>query len=139
MLCVLWLLLSCSAVSNFFVTPPGSSVHGISQARVSKWVAISFSNVTCKSEGCSVVSDSLQPHGLYCPWNSPGKNTGVGSHSLLQGIFPTQRSNPGILHCRWLLYQLSHQESPKIAQSYLTLCNPIDYTVHGILQARILE
>ena len=49
------------------------------------------------------------PHGLYSPWNSPGQNTGVGCHSLFQGIFPTQRSNPGFLHCRWILYQLSYQ------------------------------
>ena len=54
---------------------------------------------------CSVMSNSLQPHGLQltrrlCPWNSPGTNTRVGSHSLLQGIFPTQGSNPGLLHCR---------------------------------------
>ena len=67
-------------------------------------------NITSKiSENHSVMSDSLQPHGLYSPWNSPGQNTGVGSHSLLQGIFPTQGSNPGLLHCRWILYQLSHQ------------------------------
>ena len=46
--------------------------------------------------------------GLLCPWNSPGKNTGVGSHSLLQGIFPTQRLNPGLLHCRQILYCLSY-------------------------------
>ena len=46
---------------------------------------------------------------LLCPWNSPGKNTGVGSHSLLQGIFPTQRQNPGLLHQRQILYHLSHQ------------------------------
>ena len=62
-----------------------------------------------ESESCSVVSDSLWPHGLYSPWNSPGQNTGVGSLSLLQGIFPTQGSNPGLLHCRWILYQLSHE------------------------------
>ena len=49
-----------------------------------------------KSESCSVVSNSLQPHGLYSPWNSPGQNTGVGSYFLLQGIFPTQGSNPGL-------------------------------------------
>ena len=60
----------------------------------------------------SVVSDSLRPHGLYSPWNSPGQNTGVGSLSLLQGIFPTQGSNPGLPHCRWILYQLSHKGSP---------------------------
>ena len=63
----------------------------------------------------SVVSNSLRPHGLhcparlYCPWNSPG-NTGLGFHALLQGIFPTQGLNPGLLHCRWILYCLSHQE-----------------------------
>ena len=50
-----------------------------------------------ESENLSVVSDSLQPHGLYTPWSSPGQNTGAGSLSLLQGIFPTQGSNPGIL------------------------------------------
>ena len=63
----------------------------------------------------SVVSDSLRHHGLDSPWNSPGQNTGVGSHSLLQGIFPIQGSNPALPHCRWILYQLSHQGSPEIA------------------------
>ena len=48
---------------------------------------------------------------LYSPWNSPGQNTGVGSLSLLQGIFPIQGSNPGLPHCRQILYQLSHQGS----------------------------
>ena len=60
----------------------------------------------------SVVSDSLWPHGLYSPWNSPGQDTGVGSLSLLQGVFPTQGSNWGVLHCKQILYQLSYQESP---------------------------
>ena len=108
------------------------------------------------SESCSVVSNSLQPHGLCSPWNSQGqntgvvafpfsrgssqprqwtgvsqprsptlqadslpaepqgkpKNTGVGSLSLLQQIFPTQDSNWGLLHCRWILYQPSYQGSP---------------------------
>ena len=66
-----------------------------------------------ESESHSVVSNSLWPHGLYSPWNSPGQNTGVGSHSLLQGIFPTQGLNPGFPHYRQILYQLSHQGSPK--------------------------
>ena len=57
------------------------------------------------------MSDSLQPLGLYSPWNSPGQNTGVGSLSLLQGIFPTQGSNSGLPHCRRILYLLSHKES----------------------------
>ena len=60
------------------------------------------------SESSSVMSDSLQPHELYSPWNSPGQNTGVGSLCLLQGIFPTQGSNPDLLHYRQILYQLSH-------------------------------
>ena len=50
------------------------------------------------------------------PWNSPGQNTGVGGLSLLQGIFPTQRSNPGLPHCRWVFYQLNHKGSPRILQ-----------------------
>ena len=49
---------------------------------------------------------------MGCPWNSLGQNIGVGSLSLLQGIFPTQRLNPGLLHCRLFLYQLSHKGSP---------------------------
>ena len=61
---------------------------------------------------CSVVSDSLQPLGLHSPWNSPGQNTGVGSLSLLQGIFPTQESIPGLPLCRQIRYQLSHKGSP---------------------------
>ena len=107
-----------------------------------------------ESESRSVMSDSLQLHGLYSPWNSPGQNTGVGSLSLLQGIFPgiepksptlqtnslpaepqgkpentgvgscfllqgtfpTQGSNPGLPHCRLILYQLSHQESQRILE-----------------------
>ena len=59
------------------------------------------------------MSNSLWPHGLSSPWNSPGQNTGVGSLSLLQGIFPTQGSNPGLPHCRQILYQLGHQGSLK--------------------------
>jgi len=67
-------------------------------------------------ESCSVVSDSLRPHGLYSPWNSPGLNTGVGSLSLLQGIFLTQRSNPGHLRCRQILYQLNHKDNPRVLE-----------------------
>ena len=66
-----------------------------------------------ESESHSAVSDPLRPHGLYSPWNSPGQKTGVGSLFLLQGIFPTQRSNPGLPHCRRILYQLSHKGSPE--------------------------
>ena len=68
------------------------------------------------SESRSVMSDSLWPHGLYSPWNSPGQNTGVSSRSLLQGIFPTQGGNPGLPYCRRILYQLNHKGSPRILE-----------------------
>ena len=100
----------------------------------------------------SVVSNALQPNGLYptrllCPWNFPGKSTGVGSHFLLQGIFPTQGSNLGLPHCRQTLYHLSHQGIPHTAkslQSCPTLSDPMHWSlpgssVHGIFQARVLE
>ena len=71
-----------------------------------------------KVKNCSVMPDSLRPHWLGptrlpCPWDSLGKNTGVGCHALLQGIFPNQGSNPGLLHCRQILYSLSHHGSPR--------------------------
>ena len=69
-----------------------------------------------ESENCSVVADSLRPHRLYSPQKSLDQNTGVGNLSLLQGIFPTQGSNPGLLHCRRILYQLSHKGSPRILE-----------------------
>ena len=79
-----------------------------------------FFHDTGWSESRSVVSDSLRPHGLFfSPWNSPGQNTGVGSLSLLQGIFPTQGSNPGLPHCRQILYQLSHREAHSEKHCYI--------------------
>ena len=67
-------------------------------------------------ESCSVVSDCLQPRGLNSPWTSPDKNTGVGSLSLLQGVFPIQGLSPGVLHCGQILYQLSHKGSPTLGE-----------------------
>ena len=78
-----------------------------------------------ESVGCSVMSNSLGPHGLYpakllCPWDSPGKNTGVRRHSLLWGMFPTQELNPGLLHRRQILCHLSHHErTPKNINCHL--------------------
>ena len=75
--------------------------------------------------------DSLQLHELWParlhdPWNYPGKNTGVGSHFLLQGIFPSQGSNPRLLHCRQILYCLSHQIiSYDPAILFLAICQTI--------------
>ena len=71
----------------------------------------------CEVKNRSVVFDSLWLHELYSPWNSPGQNTGVGNLSLLQGIFPTHESNPGLPHCRQALYQLTHKGSPKAFSS----------------------
>ena len=116
---------------------PGSSVHGILQARILEGVATSLSCDSCiasafftaepprkplranesgRSERVrhALVSDPLRLHGLQparllCPENSSG-NTGVGRHSLLQGIFPTQGSNLSLLHCRRILYCLSTTE-----------------------------
>ena len=84
--------------------------------RINDWLPV----VRGKSEvkwSLSVVSDSLRPHGLWPtrllgPWDFPGMNTGAGCHFLFQGIFPTQGSNPGLLHCRQTLYCLSYQGSP---------------------------
>ena len=64
----------------------------------------------------SIVSNSLWPLGLYSPRNSLGQNTGVGSLSLLQVIFSNQGLKPGLLHCRWILYQLSYKGSPRILE-----------------------
>ena len=65
------------------------------------------------AQSCLTLCD---PHGLYSPWNSPGQNTGLDSFSPLQGIFPTQGSNPGLLYCMQILYQLSHKGSPRILE-----------------------
>ena len=65
-----------------------------------------YTKVKSESESHSVVSNSVT-----IGWNSPGQNTGMGSLSLLQGIFPTQGLNPGLLHYRWILYQLSQKEA----------------------------
>ena len=69
----------------------------------------------------SVVLDSAPPWtiacpSLLCPWYSPGKNTGTGCHTLLQGIFPIQGLNPGLPHCRWILHCLRHQGSSRILE-----------------------
>ena len=68
-----------------------------------------------ESESHSAVSDSCISMN-YSPWNSPAQNTGVGCRAFLQGIFPTQGSNPGLSHYGQTLYQLSHQGSPRILE-----------------------
>ena len=71
-----------------------------------------YDSVLCLvAQSCLTLCDLMgcSPPGSSVHWYSPGKNTGVGCHGLLQGIFPTQGSNPGLLHCRWILYRLNHQ------------------------------
>ena len=100
-----------SLFTLFYVKKVRRPVFNNSSSQVSSTnlVQILFLVFYEKSESHSVTSDSLQPHGLYSPWNSPGQNTGVGSCSLFQGISPTQgRLNPGLPHCRQILYQLSY-------------------------------
>ena len=72
---------------------------------LAKWKGKSFSHVWLIAIPWTLV------HQVLCPWNSPGKNTEVGCHSLLQGIFPTQGLNPGLPHCRRILYHLRHWEA----------------------------
>ena len=84
--------------------------------RTSFQLHFAFVMEICERESRSVTSGSLRSHGLYSPWNSPGQSTVVGSLSLLQGIFPTQGLNPGLLHCWWILYQLGHQRCPRILE-----------------------
>ena len=83
------------------------------------------------SEHRSVVSNSLWPHGPYSPWNSPGQNTGVGTSSLLQGIFPIQESNLDLLNFRQILYQLSHKGSPRTLE-WVAYPSPADLPNPGI-------
>ena len=110
---------------------PGSSIHGIFQARVLEWGAIAFSanNVCCCCLVASVVSDSVRPHrrqptGLPHPWDSPGKSTGVG--------------------CQFLLQCMKVKSESEVTQPCPTLHDPMDYSlpgssIHGIFQARVLE
>ena len=87
--------------------------------------AAQLCSTLCDPMDCSLLR-------LLCPWNSPGKNTGVGGHSLLQGIFPTQGLNPGLPHCKWILYQLSHQGSPNMAWTYIARHNSPRLNSSGI-------
>ena len=76
-----------------------------------------FYYLESESESRSVLSDCLRPHGLYSSWKPTRQNTVVGSLSFLQGIFPSQGFNPGLLHCRQILYSLSFEGGPSYFQS----------------------
>ena len=82
----------------------------------------------------------FESHVWLFAMDSPGQNTRVGSHSLLQGIFPNHRSNPGLLHCRQILYQLSHQGGSRILEvgslSVLQRIFPTEESNRGLLHCR---
>ena len=88
-------------------SPPSSYAHGIFQARILKSVAMPSSRASSQPR-----SPALQVDSLLAEPPGKSKNTGLGRVSLLQGIFPTQELNQGLLHCRQILYQLSYQGSP---------------------------
>ena len=152
--------------------PPGSSIHGISQARILEWLpsptpgdrpdpgieplslpplgleveSLPLPHLGSPIETCThacavlclvtqsrpTLCDSMDcPPGSSVLGFSPGKNTGVGYRALLQGIFPTQGSNPGLLHCRQILYPLSHQASPRIVE-WVPILSPGDLPDPGI-------
>ena len=127
-----------SSVVPFSSCPQDYELHGkvamketwISELMISYCAGISPFHIDCRKDNlidvyviyvsCSVVSDSLWPHRLYparllCPRDFPGKNTGMGCHSLLQKIFPTQGSNLRLLHCRQTFYHLNHKTKNKIS------------------------
>ena len=91
------------------------TVYGILKARILEWVAFPFSRGSSQPRDRTQVSCTVGRFFSAEPQGKP-KNTGVGSLSLLQQIFPTQESNQSLLHCRCILYQLSYQGSPKISQ-----------------------
>ena len=95
--------------------PLPATQESLSRQTLTQVLILSTHLCVCVSR--SVMSTSVGPHGLQpakllYPWDSPVKNTREGCHSLLQGIFPTQGSNPGLLHGRQILYCLSYQGSP---------------------------
>ena len=101
----------CSKLSSRSLLQKGMEGHLLILHYKNKYIRLHAQSL---SHASFVATPGLQPARLLCPWNSPGKNTEVGSRSLLQEIFPTQGSNSGILHCRWILHPLSHQGRPQI-------------------------
>ena len=91
--------------------PPSFSVHEILEAKI---LGVFFFRLCLVAQLCLILCDPTDCSlpGSSDHGDSPGKNTGVGCHALLQGIFPTQGSNPGLPHCKWILYCLSRQGSP---------------------------
>ena len=100
--------------------PMDYTVPGILQARILEWVAFPFSR-DLPNPGTEPRSPALQADSLPAEPQGKTKNTGVGSLSLLQRIFPTRESNWGLPHCRRILYQLSYQGSKYVPYCYYIL------------------
>ena len=95
---------------------PGAGFKALSYSEFLNYFILVITKI-CSSKWKSLSCVQLfATHVLFSPWNYPGQNTGVGSLFLLQGIFTTQELNPGLPHCRWVLYQLSHKGSPRIVE-----------------------
>ena len=126
-----------SAINNFCLW--GNNCNSESEVKVAQRVAKSqtrLSNFHSTLQSMEFFTFTS----LYSPWNSPGQNTGVGSLSLLQGIFPTQRSKPGLPHYRQILYQLNHQGSPTVTVPFINnllwvkpCCNYSDFPLLSLL------
>ena len=97
-------------------SPPGFSVHGDSPGTNIRVGCHVLLQGNLPKPGTEPRSPTLQADSLPTGPSGKPKNTGVGSLSLLQGIFLTQESTRGLLHCRWILYQLSHKRSPSILE-----------------------
>ena len=111
---------SCLTLYPMDCSPPGSSVHGILQARILEWASISFSRVL-PNPGIEPRSPALWANSLPAEPQGKPKNTRVGNLSLLQGIFLTQESNRGLLHCKRIFYQLSYQGRILLFKPFLHL------------------
>ena len=107
-----------------------AAIYGVAQSRTRlKWLS-SYLYASIENVSHSVMSSSLRPHRLQplrllCPWNFPGKNTGMVIHSPLQDIFPTQGLNPSLLHCRQILYHLSHHREVGMCVCYRSAVTPV--------------
>ena len=108
---VLWILRASPSPTPYSVIKLHLNISILTNGRAG---GISYEML--ESESVSVVPDSLWPHGLYSSWNSPGQNTGVGSLFSPPGDLPKPGSNPSLPHCRWILYLLNHQGSPRILE-----------------------
>ena len=121
-----WSHLSSPSFLTTFVRNPNCFAEGSVMGKKSE------------SESCSVTSNSLQPHGLYSPWNSPGQDTKVGSFSLLQGIFPTQGSKQSLLHSSWATRK-TVAKGQELAKHFDELTSFFFNHWHGILVSGIIE